>query len=268
MKKRNTLILHSLGGIAFFYFIIHPLTMVIYWYEFTGTSISLSGFGEAFWQRLTHSFMPEMAGMAFTFIAIGLLAGLGSGFYYSLLSKKQRIVSYQEKLLERNVRTLVNEGENSRIEFKSSLNYDFERKQPYSALEMVFAKTVAGFMNASGGYLLLGVSDDKAILGLQENYDIVKHKNRDGFELKMHQILTGKLGAHFSPYVHTSFHTIDGKDVCLVEIEKSPTPVFVRDKDGKPQYFLRTGNGTRPLNVQEVVGHINNLKKVQTNGYG
>ena len=264
-NKSRTIILHALVGVAFFYFIIHPLTMVIYWYELSGTTMSLPGFGEMFWLRLAHSFMPEMGAMALVFITIGLFTGIGSGFYYSLLSKRKQVVFQQEKQLQRNVRALINEGESSRLEFKSSLNYDFEKKQPYSALEMVFAKTIAGFMNADGGYLIIGVSDDKTIIGLEENYNVVKHKNRDGFELKMHQILSVHLGTQFSPYIHVSFHSIDDKDVCLVEIEKSAVPAFVRGKDGKPQFFLRTGNATKPLNVQEAVGYMSNFKNYNSN---
>ena len=43
---------------------------------------------------------------------------------------------------------LIAGGENSRVEFKSSLRYDLEAGEKNLTLQKVVAKTVAGFMNA------------------------------------------------------------------------------------------------------------------------
>ena len=39
-------------------------------------------------------------------------------------------------------------------------------------------------MNAEGGTLFIGVDDDGKILGLMEDYQILKKKNSDGFEIE------------------------------------------------------------------------------------
>ena len=50
-------------------------------------------------------------------------------------------------------------------------------------------------------------------------------------------------------------HVIDGKHVCRLIILASPRPVFLNQ--GKaPKFYLRTGGGTRDLNIQEAVEFI------------
>ena len=62
---------------------------------------------------------------------------------------------------------LIRDGENERIEFKSSLCWDVEKKNKNKVIEAAIAKSVAALMNTEGGgYLLIGVKDDKTILGL------------------------------------------------------------------------------------------------------
>ena len=44
-------------------------------------------------------------------------------------------------------------------------------------------------------------------------------------------------------------------DVCRVVIEASSRPAYVRDSD-KTQFFVRTGNATMALDVDEAIEHI------------
>ena len=61
---------------------------------------------------------------------------------------------------------LLLHGESERIEFKSSARWDYRENKHNRGLEMVVAKTLAGFMNGRGGVLVLGVEDGGKILGV------------------------------------------------------------------------------------------------------
>ena len=157
---------------------------------------------------------------------------------------------------QQEIEALIKSGESNKLEFKSTLRWDMKESRVNKALEDVVVKAVAGFMNSDGGTLLIGVEDDKNILGLQSDYNTLgSHKNRDGFENHLTTLLLGACGKDLSPLLRTSFHTVDGKEICKVVVAPSPRPVFLEDGKGKHLY-IRTGNSTRELDVKEAVEYV------------
>ena len=55
---------------------------------------------------------------------------------------------------------LIKEGENSGVEFKTTMRYDMRENKVNKKLEEVILKTIAAFSNAEGGTLVMGVDDD------------------------------------------------------------------------------------------------------------
>jgi hypothetical protein len=51
-----------------------------------------------------------------------------------------------------------------------------------------------------------------------------------------------------------TFHEVKGQDVCRIEVQPSPSPVFVDEKGGKSaQLYIRTGNSSRALDTRESI---------------
>jgi hypothetical protein len=50
-------------------------------------------------------------------------------------------------------------------------------------------------------------------------------------------------------------YRIDGQDICSIMVEAGPKPTYI-DEGGKPIFYLRTGNSTRPLNIKEAVDYV------------
>lgn len=115
--------------------------------------------------------------------------------------------------------------------------------------------TVAGFMNASGGTLLLGVDDDGDVLGLEADYALVPGRDRDGYELWLRTLLADRLGRPETADVGVGFEEVDGRDVCRVDVAPAFGPVFVRSTGGArtADFHLRVGNATRKLLTDEVL---------------
>jgi len=236
--------------------VLHPLTKAVYWFEFRNSLItdadSLWGF---LLHRLESAFSFEMWPMTFVFALIGGGIGLAFALYHLRLLRQHRTILHLEYELSENIASLISAGESERLEFKSSVRWDFRLERANKTLENVIAKSIAGFMNHKGGSLLVGISDDGEIVGLQDDYKTLKHKNRDGFELFINDLVEARLGGEFCALVHCSFHVIGGKDICRTLVESSNAPVYIRD--GKvARYFLRTGNGTRELDARETHAHI------------
>lgn len=146
-------------------------------------------------------------------------------------------------------------GENATLEYKSSLRWDIRANQVNTTLQKVIAKTIAGFLNTEGGVLLVGVSEDGSIYGIENDLMTLKRKDKDGFEQALTQVVTDYLGTEFCKYVHIKFEEKEEKTICLVQIEASPRPVFLKDKIGK-EFYVRAGNTTRPLDVEATHEYI------------
>jgi len=173
---------HVLVGVASAVLVLHPMTMAIYWFEFHPAVAGVGSAWEFALHRITGAFSPRMLPMSGTFGALGLLLGLGSGLYALALRKRERQLARLGEELGREVTSLIRSGESERLEFKSSLRWDFRKGSGNRELESVIVRAIAGFLNAEGGTLLIGVADDGSVVGLEKDYHTLRTKNRDGFE--------------------------------------------------------------------------------------
>jgi hypothetical protein len=188
-----------------------------------------------------------------------LLGGLvGTVSLISLISfKKRNFIIYQlRNELEKSITALIENGEDDTVEFKSSFRWDYNQQKSNKVLEGVIVKTLAGFMNTrNGGSLLIGVADDGSILGLENDYNTLKRKDRDGFTQLLTSTVSEKIGTHACRLLRILFHEKDGRDICRIIIMPSPVPVYVSD-DGQSRFFVRTASGTREMDVQEAITFI------------
>jgi hypothetical protein len=155
---------------------------------------------------------------------------------------------------------LLAEGETNQVEMKSSLRADTAgRGVPPNVLEKVVARTVAGFLNHSGGILIIGANDNGQPLGLDSDLQILQRKDLDGFQQTLVQVLTNYLGVDVvaAVRIHLGAVGAEGRTVAVVECEAHPHPVFLQDGQAK-EFYVRVGNTTRLLDVEEATSYISN----------
>lgn len=181
-------------------------------------------------------------------------AGIASAVATTVLLERAR---RRARGVEATVADLIAGGEGERVEFKSTARWNTRTGAKDQRMEDEVCITIAGLMNASGGTLLLGVRDDGSILGLADDYAVVPGGNRDGFELWLRQLVAARLGRGVTADMGVSFVTIDGQDVCRVDVAPSDRPVFVGVTGGArtADFHLRVGNATRKLLTDEVLDY-------------
>ena len=158
---------------------------------------------------------------------------------------------------EQHVRGLMAAGEHKTLEFKSSLRWDRRENRVNRDLEKVVTKTLAGFLNGKGGVLLIGVDDAGTPVGIADDYGTIKKQDRDGFELHFRQIVISGLGeAASASFITTTFHEVDGQDICQVTVAPSDHPIYVEEQRGTSLFYLRIGNATKSLPVNEAVKYV------------
>ena len=155
------------------------------------------------------------------------------------------------------LQSLMAAGENERLEFKSipHLTEGQSKKSYRRKVGMLFVESLAGFLNARGGTLFIGVDDDGVATGIAYSAFDEQKPSRDGFALYLRNLLTDRLGGAASSHLTIRFHEVDGSDICEVEAEPSNRPIYISD-NGKTEFFLRAGNSTRKLPVDEAVKYV------------
>jgi CBS domain-containing protein len=175
------------------------------------------------------------------------VAGLNSSIWWSNAQKEERPLD---------INAIVEGYEGQHLEFKSSFRYNFHREEVDSELEFNCLKAICAFLNASGGDLIIGVSDSNVVVGIESDYMAIKRRDRDGFQNYMINQIAHKIGNIHLKHIAISFHRVHGHDVCHVHVEASHEPAFLKHR-GKELFFVRTGNGSRSFDISEAVNYMN-----------
>ncbi len=151
---------------------------------------------------------------------------------------------------------LIAAGESRNIEFKSTARLNLHTNQRDPTIELALVKAVAGFLNAHGGTLLVGVSDDGSPRGLEDDYAAVGNRGRDGYENFLTTLLDTRIGRAAVAHVSISFDVVDSHDVCRLDVKPSPEPVFVSNDKGDADLYVRLNNSTRLLNTADALKYV------------
>jgi type I restriction enzyme, R subunit len=91
------------------------------------------------------------------------------------------------------IERLLPSDESARLEFKASLREPVDGnpadERPLGelrrAVEHEVIETLAAFLNTNSGTLIIGVKDDRTIVGVEVDYPRVKPRSRDGWRLAL-----------------------------------------------------------------------------------
>lgn len=156
-------------------------------------------------------------------------------------------------------------GETSMVEFKSTLRWNINASMVDKKMEEIILKSIASLSNFYGGTLFIGVRDDGEVLGLDADYATLKEPNKDRFELHLRELINAAYGANFATsQLEITFPVKDGKEFCQIDVKRGKEPLYthVTGKDSNApkleKFFVRSGNSSRELPIEEVskyVGH-------------
>ena len=154
------------------------------------------------------------------------------------------------------VSDLLRHMETQQVEFKKSARAALENDIPEKVINEGVVKTVAAFLNTSGGTLGIGISDDGDIVGLKPDLDF-KHQDLDGYQnwltsLMVNNIGGGVVGAHVSLRIESAGSEV----VCLVDVSPSPSPVYARTTKGDNCFYVRINTTTRILEGPHIPNYI------------
>ena len=161
-----------------------------------------------------------------------------------LFSKKN---NYSDEILE-----LIKNKESEEMEFKSTLRTnlhtnEFDKKMEFSAL-----KTISALLNSNGGTLLLGITDEGKILGIEQD----KFPDTDKFNLYLISLIKEKIGKKHFHLIEIQNTLIEHRTIVKISCKKSKSPVFLKSDLNEEEFYIRMGPSSVQLKGSELVEYI------------
>ena len=146
---------------------------------------------------------------------------------------------------------IIAQGEGRKIEFKSTLRYNLFAKNNDKEITFAVLKTIGAFLNTDGGTLLIGVSDEGKIIGIETD----KFKNPDKFLIHLYNHLKSSFNQIVASSIKTKIHSTEKGTICEVSCPRSADPIYLKF-DGKEDFFIRSGPTTERLSISQIQKYI------------
>lgn len=145
-------------------------------------------------------------------------------------------------------RISIPETEDQTNEFKSTFRVDLARLEKGDGklvaskeVEKEISITISAMANSFGGRLFLGISDDVEIIGLSNDYKLLKNCNDDKFERTIWQSIQNYIqNKTFEAKLTISLQKSNDKKVYVIEIPVSDKAIFVHDSN--QESYVRIGS--------------------------
>jgi len=162
-----------------------------------------------------------------------------------------KITNYLRSREQISTSEIIQAGESEYIEFKSSLRWNKHTGKKDTAIEHAALKTIAAFLNAEGGTLLVGVNDEGEILGLSDD----QFQNEDKVLLHLNKLIKDRIGPLQTRFVNAEVEKINDKHVLRVDCEAATLPSYLHDR-GTEYFYVRTGPASTSLKLSKVYDYI------------
>ena len=173
---------------------------------------------------------------------------------------------------------IIANGENHFVEFKTSClwSQSLSKEQILErgieqfgtqTSKVIIAKSVAGFLNADGGTLLIGLkevkdADETEIIGIDSEIPKLKDKTIDGYRRMLldsvvKRYLPSFIFHRINDYIRISFHEVGEAMVCRLNIMKSDRRVFLA-LNNEDVFMVRIDASTRQIDGEDLVDYCLN----------
>jgi len=149
------------------------------------------------------------------------------------------------------IHQLIISNESKTLEFKETLSFDVKKNTKEKYIEEACLKTIAGFLNADGGTLLVGVTDDNRAVGVDVEITSLHKGSRDKFLLHLKNVIKENIGEVFYPFIKSALVTVDGKTILRIDCKEGNSPCFIGD-----DFYVRTNPATDKLAGPKLIQYI------------
>ena len=132
-------------------------------------------------------------------------------------------------------------GESRTVEFKETFSFNTRtEEQGDDRIRHAVLRAIASFLNTEGGVLLIGVSDDQRVVGIERD----DFQGSESYIRRISTAIASALGEVAATLTLVEIHEYDENKICAVKCEKSTKPIYCEFKKFGQQTFVRYGNVT------------------------
>jgi type I restriction enzyme, R subunit len=154
----------------------------------------------------------------------------------------------EQQVQKRSLAELLAADETHDVEYKSIARWNVNEQRRDKVTEDNVTKTVAAFLNSSGGTLLIGVRNDRTIHGLTDDYAQVNPPNADGLVNWLDTMLDNAIGKSAAARIKVSIvpvgQDLGGGDICRVDVPAASRPTWAKTSKADRVFFRRRNNST------------------------
>jgi type I restriction enzyme, R subunit len=154
----------------------------------------------------------------------------------------------EQQVQKRSLAELLAADETHDVEYKSTARWNVNEQRRDKVMEDNVTKTVAAFLNSSGGTLLIGVRNDRTIHGLTDDYAQVNPPNADGLVNWLDTMLDNTIGKSAAARIKISIAPVGqdlrGGDICRVDVPAASRPTWAKTSKHDRVFFRRRNNST------------------------
>ncbi|MFK5894777.1 MAG: putative DNA binding domain-containing protein [Pseudomonadota bacterium] len=206
-------------------------------------------------QRKSVIFFPAV-------VLITLFAILAAWFIVKSNTKRQKEMPKIEFIsndFKSELYDLLRRGESETLELKSTMRKNLRSGKHGKEIELAWLKGVVGFLNTTGGILLIGVDDDGVLLGLEAD----EFENEDKIQLHFKNLINQHIGLEFSKYINFFLEQVaeqeKHKKIIVIECKKSHQPAFLYNKNDET-FYIRSGPASVSLSISKALQYIQGHK--------
>ena len=166
-------------------------------------------------------------------------------------SLAKKVTHYLRSREQISTKELIEAGENDYVEFKSSVRWSLEKEHRDKLVEFALIKAMAGFMNTKGGTVLVGINDQKEILGIGQD----RFENFDKILLHLTQLIKDRISPLHLEFIKIEVEAIGDKNILRIDCEPATSPAYVKERNDEA-FYVRTGPSTSSLQVSKIFDYV------------
>ena len=147
---------------------------------------------------------------------------------------------------------LIRRGESKKLEFKSTLRMNLMSGKPDWNIEHAVLKTLVAYLNTDGGTLLVGVSNEGEVLGIENE----GFPNEDKFLLHFKQLIKQHIGLAYAPLIEYALVPVGEKKILEVDCRKSDEAVFMTPNKKDEEFYIRIGPSSERLTGSKLLEYV------------
>lgn len=115
-------------------------------------------------------------------------------------------------------------------------------------------------MNSNGGFLMIGVNDDRTIQGLSYDFSLApgNKDQHDFFRVEFDRMLKKFIPKFIIDKISGDFYKINGADIFVITVFPSQSkPIFLYNGEYGKEFWVRWNASTIPYtDIEEICGYV------------